>query len=80
MKKIPCKDCLCFPLCKGQVIISENLHGGKCVDFIILDKKCELFSKWYRSAECFKNGGSEIRDCFDISTSTWLIGAWAMKE
>jgi hypothetical protein len=69
--KIPCEDCLCLPVCKSQAI-KKNIWEKEYVDLIMLDKKCELFSKWYRS-KLFKDSGPEIAECFGSARSSWLI-------
>jgi hypothetical protein len=72
MKKIPCKDCLCFPVCKSQAVI-ENFEGGY-VRLYILDNKCELFSEWYKSSECYDNADAEVLEYFGATSASWISG------
>jgi len=70
---IPCKDCLCFPVCKSQAV-KEHFKGESYVYLSILNEKCELFSKWYISTRYF--GEDEIKKCFEANSSTWFRGLW----
>jgi len=74
MEKIPCKDCLCFPICKIQAV-KYNVWKNGCVDLSVLDDKCEGFSKWY-GARGFKNAGREVVNCFGAARSSWLMGRY----
>jgi hypothetical protein len=72
MKKIPCKDCLCFPICKTQAV-RKNFQEKLCVILFILDDKCELFSEWYRSVEYLNNAKIEIVKCFGTTSAVWVL-------
>jgi hypothetical protein len=74
MKKIPCKDCLCFPVCKSQAVIEGCEVGYNYVYLTILDDKCELFSEWYRSSKCLHNADAEVLEYFGATSASWLIG------
>jgi hypothetical protein len=49
MIKIPCMNCICFPVCKSQAMM-EKSGGGMYIRVGVLHKKCKLFVKWYNEA------------------------------
>jgi hypothetical protein len=78
MKKIPCKDCLCFPACKSQAVMKTSQEGEYYLYLSILYNKCELFSKWYISSRYF--GEAEVTECFGANSVTWFIRGWWMES
>jgi hypothetical protein len=74
--KIPCKNCVCFPVCKSQAIM-EKFGGGRYIRIDILHKKCKVFVKWYDSRIIRCSITKEVRECFNVSYATWRIpGRW----
>jgi hypothetical protein len=72
MIKIPCKNCICFPACKSQAVM-EKYGGGMYIRVGVLYKKCKLFEKWYNIIKHISYPMAEIRECFNISYTTWQI-------
>jgi hypothetical protein len=74
--KIPCKDCLCFPVCKSQAV-TEDFCKEECISLPLLYNKCELFSKWYGGINFFNSvKKAEITECFGIASVSWFVGLW----
>jgi hypothetical protein len=74
MKKIPCKNCICFPLCKNQAV-EKTFKNEMYIRLNILYKKCKLFVKWYdRSCgfEEYPKVRGKIKECFNVSYVNWL--------
>ena len=40
MKKIPCRNCITLPVCKGL------LSSGKMINVRVLSRKCSIFNQW----------------------------------
>jgi len=64
--KIPCKDCLCFPICKNQAVMKSSTEGY-CIYITTLVDRCELFSECYTS-KCFDK--DEVTEFFG---ATWWV-------
>jgi hypothetical protein len=70
MKKIPCKNCVCFPACKSQAVL-EKSEGGRYIRVGVLHKKCKLFEKWYNTVKYISYPIAEVKECFNISSASW---------
>jgi hypothetical protein len=72
MKKIPCKNCICFPVCKSQAVV-EKFGIGRHIKVGVLHKKCKLFVKWYDEAfskwNITTHPAREIKKCFFNTSS-----------
>jgi hypothetical protein len=75
MKKIPCKNCICFPICKSQAMM-EKFGGGRYIRIDILHKKCKVFEKWHNIIEIehISYPIAEVKECFNVSSASW--GKW----
>jgi hypothetical protein len=73
MKKIPCKNCICFPVCKNQAV-EKVLVDRMNVSLKVLHKKCKLFEKWYNTVKYVNYFTEEVRECFNASSASW--GNW----
>ena len=67
MTKIPCKDCICFPVCQAQVInyIMENINKYKPIKYErmnltyyiyqdVLTFKCSIIKDWVHTHKFIK--------------------------
>jgi hypothetical protein len=72
MKKIPCKNCICFPACKSQAV-EKTFKNEMHIRLSVLHRKCEVFAKWYA-----RSGypTEKIKECFNVSYATWLQPGW----
>ena len=68
MRPIPCKDCICLPICKAQV--NEYIHTGKFKFTgtglyqsykMVLRDRCSIIKEWVASA----SETCELNICFD---------------
>jgi hypothetical protein len=75
MKKIPCKNCICFPVCKSQAV-GKTLADKMYVRLIVLHKKCKLFEKWYNRSYNSGYPTAEVEECFNTSYTTWDRWGW----
>jgi hypothetical protein len=76
--EIPCKDCLCFPVCKSQAVMKNPIEEGDCVKLHVLNNKCILFTKWFLLSNYYKSE-IEVLKCFNATSSTWLV-KWYTDE
>jgi hypothetical protein len=71
MKKIPCKNCICFPICKNQVL-KKTFTNEMYIRLSVLHRKCKVFAKWYSTVKYLNYYYiKEVKECFNAFYTTW---------